>query len=146
MMKGYQTIHNAPHHAPHHRQVAHALDDQDPPAQRSGMGDDGSGSGGGSSDEGGGMEVEGAEGEAAAAEEQRARVGGGLHTLFTMVMAGLAGQTPHMIRCVRGWYSWCGCRGDCLHKEARGWLPRSWCLLACRLGARVRGAHAPQRL
>lgn len=24
--------------------------------------------------------------------------GGGLSTLFTMVMAGLAGQTPHMIR------------------------------------------------
>ena len=24
---------------------------------------------------------------------------GGLATLFTMVMAGLAGQTPHMIRC-----------------------------------------------
>ena len=26
-------------------------------------------------------------------------IGGGLHTLFSMVMAGLAGQTPHMIRC-----------------------------------------------
>mmetsp|Transcript_19672 Transcript_19672/g.54892 ORF Transcript_19672/g.54892 Transcript_19672/m.54892 type:complete len:1497 (+) Transcript_19672:183-4673(+) len=64
-------------------QVAHALDDQDPPAGGAGSDSEEEGMDTGGDDQGG--------------ESTRRAIGGGLHTFFSMVMAGLAGQTPHMI-------------------------------------------------
>jgi hypothetical protein len=66
------------------------LDEQAPPQD-----DDDNYGGQSSDDDKDQMEAEGAEQDA---ETIKKRVGPGLYTLLSMVMAGLAGKTPHMIR------------------------------------------------